>query len=67
MGGGSVGTDDSFDCRAWRKTNPCEENKLHVICMEWVRKPKSSHSTHGLMELMYLTLIQLLRSDQIND
>ena len=45
MGGGSVGSDDSFDFRAWRKTNPCEENKFHVICVERVRKPKSSYST----------------------
>ena len=33
-----------FDFRAWRKTNPCEENKFHVICVEWVRKPKSFYS-----------------------
>ena len=35
---GSVGSDDSSDFRAWRKTNPCEENKFHVICVERVRK-----------------------------
>ena len=23
-GGGSVGSDDSFEFRAWQKTNPCE-------------------------------------------
>ena len=44
-GGGSTGSDVSFDFRAWRKTNPCEENKFHVVCVEWVRKPKSSYST----------------------
>ena len=44
-GGRSTGSDDSFDFRARRKTNPCEENKFHVIYVEWVRKPKSSYST----------------------
>ena len=37
--------DNSFEFRAWRKTNPCEKNRFHVICVEWVRKPKSSYST----------------------
>ena len=27
------------------KRNPCDENKFHVICVEWVRKPKISYST----------------------
>ena len=44
-GGGSVGPDDAFDFRAWRKTNPCEENRFHVICVEYVKKPKSSYSS----------------------
>ena len=44
-GGGSTGSDDSFDFRAWQKTNPYEKDKFHVICVEWVRKPKSSYST----------------------
>ena len=44
-GGGSAGSDDSFDFRAWQKTNPCEKDKFHVICVEWVRKSKSSYST----------------------
>ena len=44
-GGGSVDSDESFDFRAWRKTNPCEENKFHVICVEYVKKQKSSYST----------------------
>ena len=44
-GEGSTGSDVSFDFRAWRKTNPCEENKFHVLCVEWVREPKSSYST----------------------
>ena len=44
-GGGSTGSDDASDFRAWRKTNPCEENKFHVICVKYVRKPKSSYST----------------------
>ena len=26
------------------ETNPCEENRFHVICVEWVRTPKSSYS-----------------------
>ena len=43
--GGSTGSDDAFDFRAWRKTNPCEENKVHVICVEYVKKPQSSYST----------------------
>ena len=29
---GGVGSDDTFDFRAWRKINPSEENKFHVIC-----------------------------------
>ena len=33
-GGGIVDSDDAFDFRAWRKTNPCEENRFHVICVE---------------------------------
>ena len=44
-GGRSTGSDGSFDFRAWRKTNPCETDKFHVICVEWFRKPKSSYST----------------------
>ena len=44
-GGGSVGSDDAFDFRAWRKTNPCEENRFHVMCVEYVMKPKSSYSS----------------------
>ena len=44
-GGGSTGSDDSFEFKAWRKTNPCEKDKFHVTCVEWVRKPKSSYST----------------------
>ena len=27
-----VGSDDTFDFRAWRKTNPCKENRFHVMC-----------------------------------
>ena len=42
---GSNGSDDLFDFGAWRKTNPCEENKFHGMCVEWVRKQKSSYST----------------------
>ena len=42
---GITDSDDSFDFRAWRKTNPREENKFLVIWSEWVRKPKSSYST----------------------
>ena len=45
QGGGSTGSVVSFDIRAWRKTNPCEENQFHVVCVESVRKPKSSYST----------------------
>ena len=30
-GGGSTGSDVSFDIRAWRKTNPCEENNLSTF------------------------------------
>ena len=44
-GGGSTGSDDAFDFRAWRKTNPCEENTFHVIWVEYVRVPKSSYSS----------------------
>ena len=43
-GGGSTGSDDAFDFRAWRKTNPCE-NKFHLICVEYVRKPRSFYAT----------------------
>ena len=35
-GAGAVGSDDMFDFRAWRKTNPCKENRFHVICVEYV-------------------------------
>ena len=31
-GGGSTGYNDSFDFRAWRKTNPCENDKFYVMC-----------------------------------
>ena len=44
-GGESVGSDDVFDFRAWRKTNPCEENKFHVMCVEYVKRQKSSYSS----------------------
>ena len=44
-GGGSVGSDDAFGFRAWRKTNPCEENRFQVICVEYVKNPKSSYSS----------------------
>ena len=40
-----VGSDDTFDFRAWRKTNPCEENRFHVISVEYVKSPKSSYSS----------------------
>ena len=43
--GAGVGSDDTFDFRAWRKTNPCEENRFHVICVEYLKKPKSSYSS----------------------
>ena len=36
-----------------------------MLCVEWVRKRRVPTQHCGLMELMYLTLIQLLRSDQI--
>ena len=39
---GSVGSDDSFDFRGVGKR--IHVNKFHVICVEWVRKPKSSYS-----------------------
>ena len=51
-GAGCVGSDDAFDFRAWRKTNPCEENRFHVICVEYVKRPKSSNSSQKLMDLM---------------
>ena len=35
--GAGVGSDDEFDFRAWRITNPCEENIFHVICVEMLR------------------------------
>ena len=44
-GEGIVGSDDAFDFRAWRKTNPCEENRFQVICVKYVKKPKSSYSS----------------------
>ena len=43
-GGGSTGSDDSFDFRGWRKTNQCEKDKFHVICVGWVMKPKGSYT-----------------------
>ena len=42
-GAGGVGSDDTFDFRAWRKTNPCKEYRFHVICVEYVKMPKSSY------------------------
>ena len=32
------------DFRAWPKTNPCEEGRFHVVCIEYVEAPKSSYS-----------------------
>ena len=32
-GGGSTGSDDSFDFGAWQKSNPCDENKFHAVCV----------------------------------
>ena len=40
-----VGSDDTIDFRAWRKTNPCEENRFHAICVKYIKKPKSSYSS----------------------
>ena len=44
-GAGGVGSNDTFDFRAWRKTNPCKENRFHVICVEYVKRPKRSYSS----------------------
>ena len=44
-GAGGVGSDDTFDFRARRKTNSCKENRFHVIYVEYVEKPKSSYSS----------------------
>ena len=33
-GAAGVDSDDTFDFRAWRKTNPCKENRFHVMCVE---------------------------------
>ena len=38
-GAGCVGSNDTFDFRAWRKTNQCKENRFHVICVEYVKRP----------------------------
>ena len=49
-GAGGVGSDDTFDFIAWRKTNPSEENRFHVIFVEYVKRPKNSVSSlwvHG--------------------
>ena len=43
--GGSVGSDVAFDFRAWQEINPCEENRFHVICVEYVKSPKRSYSS----------------------
>ena len=40
-GAGGVGSDDTFDFRTWREQNPCKENRFHVICVEYVKRPKS--------------------------
>ena len=44
-GGWSVASDNACDFRAWRKTNPYEENIFHVIYVEYVKRPKSSYSS----------------------
>ena len=36
--GGSVASDDAFDFGAWRITNPCEKNRFHVMCVEFLLK-----------------------------
>ena len=42
-GTGGVGSDDTFDFGACRKTNPCEENRFHVMC--GMLRLKSSYSS----------------------
>ena len=44
-GAGGVGSDDTFDFRAWRKTNPYKENRFHVIFVAYVKRPKRSYSS----------------------
>ena len=43
-GAGGVGSNDTFDFRAWRK-NPCKENRFHVISVEYVKRTNSSYSS----------------------
>ena len=64
-GGGSVGSDDMFDFRAWRKPNSCEENRFHVICVEYIKKPKSSYSSLWING-SYVTNFDLIRTRQLN-
>ena len=44
-GAGGVGSNDTFDFRVWWKTNPCKGNIFHVICVEYVKRLKSSYSS----------------------
>ena len=44
-GAGGVGSNDTFGFRVWRKTNPCKENRFHVICVEYVKRQMSSYSS----------------------
>jgi len=44
-GASEVGDRHTFDFRWWVKTNPCEKDKFHVVCIEYVKKPKSSSSS----------------------
>ena len=39
-----MGTREKWDFRTWRKTNPCLLDKFTVLCVEWVREPKTSYS-----------------------
>ena len=62
-GAGGVGSDDTFDFRAWRKRNPCKENRFHVICVDYGKRPKNSYSSLWIN----VTLIQLPRPGQIKE
>ena len=43
-GSQDVGSKYVFDIRTWPKTNPCEEGRIQVMCIEYVEAPKSSYS-----------------------
>ena len=47
-----LGTNDTFDCRAWRKTNPCGRIDSMLCVWSMLRSRKVPTHHYGLMDLM---------------